>query len=93
MSNIVHGSAPEYLKSSITINARQYNTRSSNFACFIPSVKSFGIKYFYYTASKLWNSLSTSIQCITDKCVFKKKIKTHHWNKLHSSENSDNIFY
>ena len=76
MFNIVHGSAPEYLKNNINITREPaHNTRSGSFACYIPNVKSFGIKSFFFTGSKLWNSLSHSIQCITDKFIFKKMIK------------------
>ena len=72
MFNIVHGSAPEYLKNNINITREPaHNTRSGSFACYIPNVKSFGIKSFFFTGSKLWNSLSHSIQCITDKFIFK----------------------
>ena len=68
MFNIVHGSAPEYLKNNINITREPaHNTRSGSFACYIPNVKSFGIKSFLFTGSKLWNSLSHSIQCVTDK--------------------------
>ena len=57
MFNIVHGSAPEYLKNSVNITREPaHNTRSGSFACYIPN----------FTGSKLWNSLSYNIQCITD---------------------------
>ena len=48
MFNIVHGSAPEYLKNNINITREPtHNTRSGSFACYIPNVKSFGIKSFF----------------------------------------------
>ena len=41
MFNIVHGSAPEYLKNNINITREPaHNTRSGSFACYIPNVKS-----------------------------------------------------
>ena len=47
MFNIVHGSAPEYLKHSINISkSNRYDTRSGNLSCVMPSVKGFGIKSF-----------------------------------------------
>ena len=64
LNNVVHGSAPEYLKNSVNITREPaHNTRSGSFAryTYIPNVKSFGIKSFLYTGSKLWNSLSYSI--------------------------------
>ena len=70
-----------------------HNTRSDRFACYIPNVKSFGIKSFFFTGSKLWNSLSYNIQCITDKSIFKKMIKGTLWNRLRSVHFSDYIFY
>ena len=52
MFNIVHGSAPEYLKNSVNITREPaHNTRSGRFACYIPNVKSFGIKSFFFTGS------------------------------------------
>ena len=54
MFNIVHGSAPEYLKQSINLSRdNRYDTRSGNLSCVMPSVKGFGIKSFFYSASKL----------------------------------------
>ena len=94
MFNIVHGSASEYLKNNINITIEPaLNTRSGRFACYIPNVKSFGIKSFFFTGSKLWNSLSHSIQCITDKFIFKKMIKGTLWNRLRSAHISEYIFY
>ena len=47
MFNIVHDSAPEYLKQSINLSrSNRYDTRSGNLSCVMPSVKGFGIKYF-----------------------------------------------
>ena len=47
MFNIVHGSAPEYLKQSINLSrSNHYDTRSGNLSCVMPSVKGFGIKSF-----------------------------------------------
>jgi hypothetical protein len=91
MFNIVHGSAPDYLKQSIKIsrNAR-YETRSGRLACFIPSVKSFGQRSFFFTASKLWNSLPPATQSITEKMLFKKKAKHYLWGKLSTVD--QNIF-
>ena len=47
MFNIVHVSAPEYLKHSINLSrSNRYDTRSGNLSCVMPSVKGFGIKSF-----------------------------------------------
>ena len=59
MFNIVHGSAPEYLKHSINLSrSNRYDTRLGNVSCVMPTVKGFGIQSFFYSACKLWNSLS-----------------------------------
>ena len=85
MFSIVHGSAPEYLKNSVNITREPaHNTRSSSFAGYILNVKSFGIKSFFFLGRKLWNSLTYSIQCITDKFKFKEMIKGTLWNRLRS---------
>ena len=48
MFNIVHGSAPEYLKQSINLSrSNHYDTRPGNLSCVMPSVKGFGIKSFF----------------------------------------------
>ena len=81
------------LKNSVNITREPvHNTRSGSFACYIPNVKSFGIKSFFITGSKLWNSLSYSIQCSTDKFTFKKMIKGTLWNRLRSVHISEYIF-
>ena len=47
MFNIVHGSAPEYLKQNINLSRGNcYDTRSGNLFSVMPSVKGFGIKSF-----------------------------------------------
>ena len=48
MFNVVHGSAPKYLKQSIILSrSNRYDTRSGNLSCVMPSVKGFGIKSFF----------------------------------------------
>ena len=49
-----HGSAPEYLKQSINLSrGNRYDTKSGHLSRVMPSVKGFGIKSFFYSASKL----------------------------------------
>ena len=46
MFNIIHGSAPEYLKHSNNLSrSNRYDTRSGNLSCVMPSVKGFGIMH------------------------------------------------
>ena len=76
--NIVYGSAPEYLKHSINLSrSNRYDTRSLNLSCVMPSVKGFGIKYFFCSASKLLNSISLNLQHITNKYLFKRNVKAY----------------
>ena len=83
MFNIMNGTSPEYLKCEISVMGNDgHNTRSGHRACVVPSVKSFGLRTFFYTAIKLWNSLPLRTQTIINKCMFKKSVKTMLWDKL-----------
>ena len=94
MFNIVHGSAPDYLKQSINLSrGNHYDTRSGNLSCVMPSVKGFGIKSFFYSASKLWNSLSPNLQYITNKHLFTKNVKAYLWEKLLAVDQDDYIYF
>ena len=94
MFNIVHGSAPEYLKQSINLSrSNRYDTRLGNLSCVMPSVKGFGIQSFFSSASKLWISLSTNLQYITDNHLFKKNVKAYLWEKLLAVDNDDYIYF
>ena len=44
-----------------------HNKKTGNLACFIPDVKRFEIKSFFYAASDLWNTISPIVQVITDR--------------------------
>ena len=57
-----------------------------------PTLKALALNLLF-TCSKLWNSLSHNIQCITDKFIFKKMIKGILWNRLRSAHISEYIFY
>ena len=47
-----HSSVPEYLKQSVNLSrSNRYDTRSENLSGVMPSVKGFGIKSFFYSAS------------------------------------------
>ena len=50
MFNIVHGSAPEYLKHNINLSRSNcYDTRAANLSCVMPRVKGFGLKRLFST--------------------------------------------
>ena len=92
-----HGSAasaPEYLKHSINLSrSNRYDARLGNLSCVMPSVKGFGIKSFFYSASKLLNSLSPNLQYITNKHLFKKNVKAYLWEKLLAVDQDDYIYF
>ena len=60
---------------------------------FMPSVKGFGIKSFFYSASKLWNSLSPNLQHVTNKYLFKRNVKAYLWEKLLAVDQDDYIYF
>ena len=94
MFNIVHGSAPKYHKHSINLSrSNHYDTRSGNLYCVMPSVKGFGIKSFFYSASKLWNSLSPNLQYINNKHLFKNHVKAYLWENLLAVDQDDSIYF
>ena len=81
--NSVHGSAPEYLKHSFNLSrSNRYDIRSGNVSCVMPSVKGFGIKSFFYSSSKLWNSLSRNM-LLTNICS--RGILKHMYGKNYTS--------
>ena len=94
MFNIVHGSAPEYLKQSFNLSrGNRYDTRLGNVSCVMPSVNGFGIKSFFYSASKLWNSLFPNMQHVTNKYLFKKNDTAYLWDKLLAVDQDDYIYF
>jgi len=77
--NILNNTAPPYLNTNFTLKTSVHsnNTRSGPLSLAIPSVKSFGIKSFFYTSSKLWNSMPGQIQTSTTKSGLKRAVKQH----------------
>ena len=59
----------------------------------MPSVKDFGFKSFFYSASKLWNSLSPNLQYITNKPLFKKNVTAYLREKLLAVDQGDYIYF
>ena len=78
MAKIMHGQAPNYLSRDMpranTIHA--HYTRASSEAVVLPRFRTvLGKNSFKYTASKLWNSLDSSIQNIRSPSKFKPACK------------------
>ena len=91
--NIVHGDAPNYLKSNFNHvhNRHNFNTRSSELSFTIPTVKTnLGKTTFYYTGIKAWNALPSALQNITNKTNFKKSIKSYFMEDILLEEH--NVF-
>ena len=89
--NILNNTAPSYLTANFQLKTSHHstNTRSGPLSLVIPPVKSFGIKSFFYTASKLWNSLPGQIQTSTSKSIFKKAVTQHlHTRSISQESNS-----
>ena len=92
---ILHGKAPEYLKSlfSLTSDRHSHNTRFSECSLSLPSTKSRGKTGFCYTATECWNNLDSSIKTEVDNGKFKKLVKTALLQNLVKNEKCDFIYY
>ena len=86
MYNIVHGTSPPYLTSSIQFGSARHNTRSGPYSVLTPSVKSFGLSSFYYTGAIIWNNLSSQIKSITCRFTFKRKVRQFLLDKFLEEE-------
>ena len=93
--NIIHGTAPAYLRLDISLNDNaSHQTRpSTTFSCQTPRVNSFGLKTFFYTAIKCWNSLPCTIGSINMKQTFKALLKKRIWDQLFSQQQELYIYY
>ena len=76
----LHGLAPQYLRSLISVKTSCYNLRGSNTLLLAkPSVKSkvtLGDRAFAIAAPSLWNSLPSELRSITCLTSFKAHLKT-----------------
>ena len=77
MFNIIHGNSPAYLKEDISLQDNtSHQTRSvTSLSCQTPRVNSFGLRSFFYTAIKCWNSLPFSLRSINTKQLYKNNLK------------------
>ena len=95
MFNIIHGISPAYLKEDISLqdNASHQTRSVTSLSCQTPRVNSFGLKSFFYTAIKSWNSLPFNLRSINMKQSFKNILKTSIWNQLRSENQELYIYY
>ena len=85
--NIVHGNAPNYLKSNFIFNEHSFNTRSSTLSFIVPNVTTnYGKSTFVSTGIKAWNSLPSALHNITEKMFFKKSVKEYLFTEILSNE-------
>ena len=77
MFNIIHGNSPAYLKEDISLqdNTRHQTRSVTSLSCQTPRVNSFGLRSFFYTAIKCWNSLPFSLRSISTKQLYKNNLK------------------
>ena len=79
MFNIMHGISPANLKEDISFqdNASHQTRSVTSLSCQTPRVNifSFGLKSFFYTVIKCWNSLPFSLRSINMKQSFKNILK------------------
>ena len=89
------GISPAYLKEDISLqdNASHQTRSVTSLSCQTPRVNSFGLKSFFYTAIKSWNSLPFSLRSINMKQSFKNILKTSIWNQLRSENQELYIYY
>ena len=95
MFNIVHGSAPEYLKHSINVSrGNRYDTRSGNLSCVMPRVKDFGIKPFFPTQLVNCGTLDLpTCNILLTNIFFKMNVKSYLWEKLLAVDQDDYIYF
>ena len=84
MFNILHGNSPAYLKENISLQDNtSHQTRSvTSLSCQTRRVNSFGLRSFFYTAIKCWNSLPFSLRSINTKQLYKNNLKKSFWNQF-----------
>ena len=88
--------SPAYLKLKEDISLQDnasHQTRSvTSLSCQTPRVNSFGLRSFFYTAIKCWNSLPFSLRSINIKQLFKNNLNKNTWNQ-HRTENHELYIY
>ena len=86
----LHGLAPQYLQSLISVKTSCYNLRGSNTLLLaMPSVKSkatLGDRAFAIAAPSLWNALPSKLRSITCVNSFKVHLKTFLFRHAFSSQ-------
>ena len=94
MQKIFYNTAPSYMCYSYLVNSvHSYNTRNSNMAFVLPSVKSSGKQTFIYNGIKSWNDLPLSLKSVRDNSVFKSKCKQYLLHDMVIQSSSDFVTF
>ena len=95
MFNIIQGISPAYLREDILLSDNSNNqTRSvTSPSCQIPRVNSSGLKSFFFTAIKCWNSLPSCVRNIDLKQPFKSMLKKTIWDQMFLENQQSFIYY
>ena len=95
MFNIIQGISPAYLREDILLSDNSnHQTRSvTSPSCQIPRVNSSGLKSFFFTAIKCWNSLPSCVRNINPKQPFKSMLKKTIWDQMFLENQQSFIYY
>ena len=95
MFNIFQGISPAYLREDILLSDNSnHQTRSvTSLSCQIPRVNSSGLKSFFFTAIKCWNSLPFCVRNIDLKQPFKSMLKKTIWDQMFLENQQSFIYY
>ena len=95
MFNIIQGISPAYLREDILLSDNSnHQTRSvTSPSCQIPRVNSSGLKSFFFTAIKCWNSLTSCVRNIDLKQPFKSMLKKTIWDQMFLESQQSFIYY
>jgi hypothetical protein len=75
MFNVHHNLAPSYLSQNFENICHQYSTRYSQHSYVIPMPRGVTFGNFVYNGTKMWNDLPSWAKHITNRNVFKSKIR------------------
>ena len=71
-----------------------HQTRSvTSLSCQTPRVNSFGLRSFFYTVIKCWNSLPFSLRSINTKQLYNNNLRKSIWNQLRTENQELYIYY
>ena len=95
LKELYHHLSPAYLREDILLSDNSnHQTRSvTSPSCQIPRVNSSGLKSFFFTAIKCWNSLPSCVRNIDLKQPFKSMLKKTIWDQMFLENQQSFIYY